>query len=43
MKEQEIVMDSFEELAKLLSSMPDDAIVTVTFGEEDTDGKTECV
>lgn len=40
MGEQEIVIASLEELAKLLSSMPDHVLVTVTFGEEDDDGKT---
>lgn len=43
MDEQEIVMDSVEELAKLLAAMPDNAIVVVSFGEEDTNGKKECI
>lgn len=43
MGEQEIIMDSLDELARLISSMPEDAMVTVTFGEEDTDGKKECI
>lgn len=41
--EEVIELDSLEELRKLLSSVPDNVLVSVSFGEEDGDGKTECI
>ena len=32
-----------EELKKMLSSVPDNVIVSVSFGEEEFDGQTECI
>lgn len=43
MEEQILELDSVEELKKLLSSVPDNVIVSVSFGEEEFDGQTECI
>lgn len=43
MEEQVLVIDSLEELRNILSSVPEQVIVKVSFGEEDLDGKKECI
>lgn len=41
MEEQVLEIDSVDELRKILSSVPENVLVSVSFGEEDADGKKE--
>lgn len=43
MEEQVLELDSVEELKSVVSSIPDNVVVRVSFGEEEKDGQTKCI
>lgn len=43
MEEQVLEIDSVDELKQILSSVPEQVLVSVTFGEEDANGQEECI